>query len=1158
MEIPKLVLKANSFENFNPMQEKCINKLEQSLVVSAPTASGKTIVAELFMLAQVLNENKKVIYTCPLRALASEHYKDFKKKYPDITFAVSTGDLDSSSSYLKKFDVIFTTYEKLASLLRHKTEWLERVGCVIVDEIHELDSDRGPVLEIALTQMRNMHKNLKVLGLSATIPNSKELSEWLNAMLVESDFRPVKLKEGVIYDNEIEFGDGSKENGNLESTIEQNLEKENQLLIFANSRKRAEGLAKKVSLKTKIKVEEKDKPTLNKISNSIKNTLEQPTEQCDSLGNCVTSGAAFHHAGLLPKQRELVEENFRKGLIKVICATPTLAAGVNTPADVVIIPSLYRYGNYGMELINVREYKQMCFPKDTLISTINGKETIGDIVKNKQKIKVKSFNAKTKTIELQPITKFYSQQTNKLINLNFSNFTQLNCTPDHPFCILQNSKFVWKKAKDLTQNDHILIEKQITKSKKSMFCYKLFPPNCFVLNQGQLIKDYCEKFNCTEKKLSDELNINYKRMYHIKTNNKSMPIKMFNFITTELNFNDKQKAQLLTHIKSKGGKTNIFPKKVTTDFLWLIGLIATDGNVNKQNKSGSDYTKIRIFNSNKKIINKAKKILNQFNLKPYEHIREDGNISLEIGGTLLASILENYFGIPPGNKTTILKTPKLLEDLDPKLIGAYLGGVFDGDGNYSKMKQPKGKQSFSHRILIVTASKEFAKGLAQLFYKLGIVITIEKHEPKNFEIKGKPVKFTKPLYNILFRKIEYIQQFHKYSIIIKAKFAINYSKYNNVNKRNLKNQHYSIIKLRNVNEIKKTVKVYNLQIKKNNNYFANDILVHNCGRSGRPKFSTQGTSLVQANSETQKDLYLEKYVNGSLEPITSKLSNSAILRMHVLALVATGDIYNDKSIWKFFEQTLYSKQSTSIIEIYEKVCDIIEELKEFEFVEEKGDYFVCTKIGKRVSDLFLDPKSAFELIGALKDKRNFKDFSYLFAWVNCTEFFPLFNYSKKLESVMWEEYNARMNELPYTKEHLLFDSAAVQKFFSALMMENWVNEKREQEIFTDFGLAPGLLFNKTRLIEWLAYSTIELAKVIGEPRHLVPAKKLSLRIKYGVKEQLLPLVELRGIGRARARKLFNSGINKPSDIRKNILKVEQILGKKVCDSLRKQLKIDSV
>jgi helicase len=263
--VDKMVLQRNGFQDFNEVQKNCLDKLEKSLVVSAPTASGKTIIAELFILEQVLNENKKVIYTCPLRALASEHYKDFKRKYPEITFALSTGDLDSSSSYLKKFDVIFTTYEKAQSLLRHKAEWLPRVGCLIVDEIHELDSDRGPVLEIALTQMMNANSDLKVLGLSATIPNAKELAEWLKAELVESDFRPVKLKEGVLCNNSVEYNDGSKEEGTLEKIIEKTLAENKQLLVFANTRKRAEGIAKKLSEITKKFSEEKDFKDFNGI-----------------------------------------------------------------------------------------------------------------------------------------------------------------------------------------------------------------------------------------------------------------------------------------------------------------------------------------------------------------------------------------------------------------------------------------------------------------------------------------------------------------------------------------------------------------------------------------------------------------------------------------------------------------------------------------------------------------------------------------------------------------------------------------------------------------------------------------------------------------------------------------------------------------------------
>ena len=691
--IGELVLTANNFPSFNPMQQACVKKgFSKSLVVSAPTASGKTVVAELFTLQTVLNENKKVIYTCPLRALASEHYNDFKKKYSKqdskekIKFALSTGDLDSNSSYLKGFDVIFTTYEKLASLLRHKSEWLSSVGCIIVDEMHELDSNRGVVLEIALTQLRMQNPKIKVLGLSATIPNAVELSEWLKSELVESTFRPTKLKEGVHFDDTVEYNDSTIDEGEIENIIEKNLANNKQVLVFLSSRKKAEGFAKKIAPLTKKFILPKDEHSLIASSEKILSALESPTEQCSSLAECIKFACAFHHAGLVGDQREEVENNFKEGKVKVLCSTTTLSAGVNTPADLVIIPSLYRFEEkYGMGLISVREYKQCA------------------------------------------------------------------------------------------------------------------------------------------------------------------------------------------------------------------------------------------------------------------------------------------------------------------------------------------------------------------------------------------------------------------------------------------------------------------------------------GRSGRPKFSSEGKSIVLASSENQKQLYIEKFVNGTVEQILSKLGIIPILRTHILALIACDYISDLKSSELFFSNTLYAHQLQNMGELLNNIVDIVEELKEYNFVEQKGEKFIATNLGKRVSDLFLDPFSAHELVEALKVKRTFTSFSYLYAWVNCTEFSPLLNPPKQLIPLVMEGMSEKLDEIPFLQEKVLFDSSSNEKFFSAMMLSEWIKEKKESDLFSEFSLAPGTLFGKTQIIEWLAYSTIELSKVLHEERHLVMANKLSKRVKYGVKEELLLLVELKGVGRVRARKLFNAGIKKPSEVKNNLVKVEALFGKKVADQLEKQL-----
>ena len=116
--------------------------------------------------------------------------------------------MDSSDSYLADYDLIITTSEKLDSLTRHHAPWINEIATVIVDEIHLLnDPSRGPTLEILITMLKESLKNVQFVGLSATIGNPKELAEWLDAKAVIDNWRPVKLKEGVYFDGEVEFKD---------------------------------------------------------------------------------------------------------------------------------------------------------------------------------------------------------------------------------------------------------------------------------------------------------------------------------------------------------------------------------------------------------------------------------------------------------------------------------------------------------------------------------------------------------------------------------------------------------------------------------------------------------------------------------------------------------------------------------------------------------------------------------------------------------------------------------------------------------------------------------------------------------------------------------------------------------------------------------------
>jgi helicase len=197
-------------KELRPCQTKAIEKGlldRKNLLICTPTASGKTLIAELAAISSILKGLGKAVYIVPLKALASEKFNDFKKRYGHlIRIAMSIGDIDSADPYLADYDLIITTSEKLDSLTRHHAPWLSRIGTVIADEIHLMnDPGRGPTLEILLTILKQILKNVQIIGLSATIGNPEELAEWLDARLVIDEWRPVKLHKGICLGNKVEF-----------------------------------------------------------------------------------------------------------------------------------------------------------------------------------------------------------------------------------------------------------------------------------------------------------------------------------------------------------------------------------------------------------------------------------------------------------------------------------------------------------------------------------------------------------------------------------------------------------------------------------------------------------------------------------------------------------------------------------------------------------------------------------------------------------------------------------------------------------------------------------------------------------------------------------------------------------------------------------------
>jgi len=340
-----------------------------SIVVAAPTASGKTLIAEMVALKVFFERGGKTVYLVPLRALAREKYEDFSKKYKQFGMRImqSTGDYDSSEPWLYEADLIVVTNEKLDSLIRHRATWLKDISLVVADEIHLLrDPHRGPTLEMVLTRLQSMNPSLRLIALSATIPNAREISDWLGATLVESDWRPVPLREGVFFNRAAIFNDGTviwitKESGldPVDIALE-TIRGGGQALIFVNTRKSTESVAQKSGKYVSTLLSIHEKKSLKKLSREILGASSEPTRICRRLSECVSDGVAFHHAGIIHSQRKLVEDAFRTNTIKCVVATTTLAMGLNLPSRRAIIRDWWRYeSGLGMQPIPAIEIKQM-------------------------------------------------------------------------------------------------------------------------------------------------------------------------------------------------------------------------------------------------------------------------------------------------------------------------------------------------------------------------------------------------------------------------------------------------------------------------------------------------------------------------------------------------------------------------------------------------------------------------------------------------------------------------------------------------------------------------------------------------------------------------------------------------------------------------------
>lgn len=473
-------------------QIKAINSLLQnkSVLVSAPTGSGKTIVAE-FAVFEALDRNLRIIYTTPLKALSNQKFRDLRESYGESVVGLSTGDISINPNA----SIVVMTTEILRNILYQDPRRLDDVLYVVIDECHYMnDEDRGTAWEELIIHCL---PHIQLVALSATVANAKELASWISLIHREIDViehleRPVPLR--YFYYTNKKLLNYFDKNGNLNKKLLRILHKnhiiikkhavsspiklieklksENMLpaIYFIFSRKGCNNaLIECFNSSLDLTDKNEKKQIRERINEFLKNTpsILQTSEITNILIDSLPLGLGLHHAGLVPSIKYLVEILFQKGLIKVVFATETLAAGINMPARTTIISNLSKKGEYGHRDLTVSEFSQM-----TGRAGRRGIDTIGNCI-----VLDDGYSSLKQSMDLikgfpEPIESHFTFSYNMVLNLlkNY-HLNQIKPILKRSFKQYQSNKEIININEDLkTQQkylNNIILEKNFKCEKSS-------------------------------------------------------------------------------------------------------------------------------------------------------------------------------------------------------------------------------------------------------------------------------------------------------------------------------------------------------------------------------------------------------------------------------------------------------------------------------------------------------------------------------------------------------------------------------------------------------------------------------------------------------------------------------------------------------------------
>jgi superfamily II RNA helicase len=362
--------------DLDPFQQQAFQAIDEgkSVIVSAPTGCGKTLIAE-YVVDVSMDQNKKVVYTAPIKALSNQKFRDFRRRFGDAAVGIQTGDVTINPDG----KILIMTTEIFRNLILERSERLKNIHYVVFDEVHYLDDEeRGTVWEESIIMAP---ADIRFLCLSATVPNIEELAEWMSTVcshpfvIIREETRPVPLRHylfssryGIMTIPDVrrkyrrKLAERKKflhKKSSSKRIVEYALRQHQMpILYFCFNRRACENNALQHSNLNLLTPSGKSS-VIALVDDLVRQYRLEGYDRLGQMRQLWESGCAYHHAGILPAAKEIVERLFTTGLIKLLFCTETFALGVNMPASAVIFDELEKFNGIEFEYLTTRQYHQM-------------------------------------------------------------------------------------------------------------------------------------------------------------------------------------------------------------------------------------------------------------------------------------------------------------------------------------------------------------------------------------------------------------------------------------------------------------------------------------------------------------------------------------------------------------------------------------------------------------------------------------------------------------------------------------------------------------------------------------------------------------------------------------------------------------------------------